>query len=223
MRGIGPVALHASHASHLPHDSEVVAVPSGARPVPRPTPAIPEAVTSTRLLRRAPAALLAASLALVPAARAQGPAAMYDLVIRGGRVLDGTGNPWYRADVAITGDRIAAVGDLRSARGRREIDASGLYVAPGFIDTHSHAGGGLATPALSGAVPLPCAPICECLERPLAQPSLRPRSTATLRCSALPMRLKARGSAAESWWSASARACRRRFSHRRETIGPGRS
>lgn len=78
----------------------------------------------------------------------------YDLVLRNGMVLDGTGNPWYRADVAVRGDRIAAVGDLSAARGRREIDASRLFVAPGFIDVHSHAGPGLASPGLSGAEPL---------------------------------------------------------------------
>ncbi len=79
---------------------------------------------------------------------------VYDLVVRGGRVLDGTGNPWYRADIAIIGDRVAAVGDLSGARGHREIDASGLYVAPGFIDVHSHAGSGLDQPELGGARPL---------------------------------------------------------------------
>ena len=78
----------------------------------------------------------------------------YDLVIRGGRLLDGTGNPWYSADVAVQGDRIVAVGDLAGVRARRVIDATGLYVAPGFIDDHSHAGPGLATPELSGARPL---------------------------------------------------------------------
>jgi len=94
-------------------------------------------------------------LALVPAlplsAAAQQP---YDLVIRNGRVLDGTGVPWYYADVAISGDRIAAVGDLEGARARRVIDASGLFVAPGFIDVHTHAAPGLATPELSSAEPL---------------------------------------------------------------------
>lgn len=78
----------------------------------------------------------------------------YDLLIRNGRVLDGSGNPWKYADIAITGDRIAAVGDLRGAAARREIDARGLYVTPGFIDVHSHAGPGLATPELSAARPL---------------------------------------------------------------------
>jgi N-acyl-D-aspartate/D-glutamate deacylase len=64
--------------------------------------------------------------------------APYDLVIRGGHVVDGTGNPWFAADVAIRGDRIAAVGWLGNARGSREIDARGLVVAPGFIDLHTH-------------------------------------------------------------------------------------
>ncbi|UCC48891.1 MAG: D-aminoacylase [Gemmatimonadota bacterium] len=94
-------------------------------------------------------------LALIPAlplsAAAQQP---YDVVIRNGRVLDGTGVPWYYADVAISGDRISAVGDLTNVRARRVIDATGLYVAPGFIDVHTHAGPGLATAELSSAGPL---------------------------------------------------------------------
>lgn len=88
---------------------------------------------------------------------AAGPAAaqqQFDLLIRGGRVLDGTGNPWYYADVGVTGERITAVGDLSNARAARVIDATGFYVAPGFIDVHSHAGPGLATPELSAGVPL---------------------------------------------------------------------
>jgi N-acyl-D-aspartate/D-glutamate deacylase len=78
----------------------------------------------------------------------------YDVIIRNGKVLDGMGNPWSRVDVALLGDRIAAVGDLENAVGREEIDATGLYVSPGFIDTHTHAGGGLATAELSHARPL---------------------------------------------------------------------
>ncbi len=62
------------------------------------------------------------------------PAPVYDLVFSGGRVVDGTGAPWFRADVAVVGDRIAAVGDLASAQAKRRIDASGLVIAPGFID-----------------------------------------------------------------------------------------
>ena len=64
-------------------------------------------------------------------------AADYDLVIRGGRIVDGTGNPWFNGDVAISGDRIAAVGRVEGTTDR-DIDAKGLVVAPGFIDIHSH-------------------------------------------------------------------------------------
>ena len=96
------------------------------------------------------AALLAQSAQPAPPAQP----ARYDVIIRHGRVLDGTGNPWSLADVAIAGDRIAAVGALGAATAAREIDATGLYVAPGFIDTHTHAGPGMATAALAPAEPL---------------------------------------------------------------------
>jgi N-acyl-D-amino-acid deacylase len=62
---------------------------------------------------------------------------MFDLVIRGGRVVDGTGTPARRADVAIADGRVVAVGDVRE-RGARELDAVGLVVSPGFIDVHTH-------------------------------------------------------------------------------------
>jgi N-acyl-D-amino-acid deacylase len=103
---------------------------------------------------RPPFLAAAASLLLCLAVAAPLAGQDYDLVIRGGRVLDGSGNPWYRADVGIRGERIAAVGDLSGARARRVIEASGLYVAPGFIDVHSHAGPGLAGAELSPAGPL---------------------------------------------------------------------
>lgn len=61
----------------------------------------------------------------------------HDLVIRGGLILDGSGAPARRGDLAVTNGRIAAVGSI-GARGRREIDAAGLAVAPGFIDPHTH-------------------------------------------------------------------------------------
>src|SRR3569833_799739 len=60
------------------------------------------------------------------------PAPEYDIVIRGGRVLDGAGNPWVRADVAIKDGRIVKVG-LVAGHGAREIDAHDRYVAPGFV------------------------------------------------------------------------------------------
>jgi N-acyl-D-aspartate/D-glutamate deacylase len=73
--------------------------------------------------------LLAGMLAAAPAS-----AADYDLIISGGRVVDGTGAPWFRGDVGIKGDRIAAVGNLDKASAKRRVDAAGKYVAPGFID-----------------------------------------------------------------------------------------
>jgi len=63
----------------------------------------------------------------------------YDLIIRGGKVVDGSGNPWYHADIAIKNDRIAEIGQLSNHEAKRVIDAHGLVVAPGFIDPHTHA------------------------------------------------------------------------------------
>ena len=66
------------------------------------------------------------------------PTAPYDLLIRNGHVIDGTGSPWYAADVAIRGDRIAAIGKLQGMRARDTIDATGLIVSPGWIDMLGH-------------------------------------------------------------------------------------
>lgn len=90
--------------------------------------------------------VLAVSLALTAACgqsggRAAQPAGAvttqahtFDVVIANGRVVDGTGSPWFRADVGISGDRITAIGDLSSAQAGSRIDATGHVVAPGFID-----------------------------------------------------------------------------------------
>ena len=83
-------------------------------------------------------ALLAAAL-LAAAAPSPSTAQDHDIIIRGGRVIDGTGNDWFRADIAINGDRIVRIGRMPGATARRVIDAAGMYVSPGFIDLHSHA------------------------------------------------------------------------------------
>lgn len=79
------------------------------------------------------AAVLAATL--VPAAQTP----PFDLLIRGARVVDGTGSPWYRADVAVRGDSIAAIAPSLDAPAARVVEAAGLVLAPGFIDLHVHA------------------------------------------------------------------------------------
>ncbi|MGD8318878.1 MAG: D-aminoacylase [Gemmatimonadota bacterium] len=91
-------------------------------------------------------AALAAVLSSAPLAAQQRGAAdePFDLLIVNGRILDGTGNPWFRADVGIRDGRIVAVGPLAGSPATRVVDARGLYVAPGFVDEHSHADDGSA-------------------------------------------------------------------------------
>src|SRR5580704_18045760 len=71
---------------------------------------------------------------LLLAMAAFGNAQPYDLVIRNGHIVDGTGSPWYSGDLAIQAGRIARIGQLAQAEAKRTIDANGLVVAPGFID-----------------------------------------------------------------------------------------
>ncbi len=79
---------------------------------------------------------------------------VFDLLIRNAQIYDGMGNPWIRADVGVHEGRIHTVGRLTNAKATRSIDASGLALAPGFIDVHSHAGGGLGTEALKHGQPV---------------------------------------------------------------------
>jgi N-acyl-D-amino-acid deacylase len=93
---------------------------------------------------RAFSAVIAAAgvLALaISAPRAQTPA--FDLVIKNGRIVDGTGSPWYRGDLGVRGDTIARIAPRIDAAARRVIDAHGQIVAPGFIDIHTHARRGI--------------------------------------------------------------------------------
>jgi N-acyl-D-amino-acid deacylase len=108
-------------------------------------------------MQRLLVAICALTVALVPqpAATQQNEGGRrFDVLIRNGRVMDGSGNPWLRADVGITGDRIAAVGRLTDAAAVTVIDARDRVVSPGFIDVHSHAGDGLRTAALHQAQPI---------------------------------------------------------------------
>jgi N-acyl-D-amino-acid deacylase len=78
----------------------------------------------------------------------------FDVVIRNGRVMDGTGNPWRLADIGIHDGRIAALGRVPDAAGARVIDAARRLVTPGFIDVHSHAAEGLGRRALRQGQPI---------------------------------------------------------------------
>jgi dihydroorotase/N-acyl-D-amino-acid deacylase len=101
----------------------------------------------------------------------------YDLIISNGTIVDGSGNPWFRGDVAIRGDSVAQIGLLSDAKALRRIDARGLVIAPGFIDIHTHSRRGIfqdpnaqnyirqgVTTVLEGndgSSPLPLAPFFE--------------------------------------------------------------
>ncbi len=78
---------------------------------------------------------------------------MFDLAIKNGRIVDGTGNPWFRADIGIRKGKIAEIGRLTSSEAKKIIDAEGLVVCPGFIDMHNHSDRSLlVNPNLESAV-----------------------------------------------------------------------
>ena len=126
--------------------------PSSNSSKPRAAPGLDVRLRRAMNPRARALLLLAAAALFLPELRPQ-QSERYDLLIRNGRVMDGTGNPWRRADVAIRGGRIAAMGRIDRAESARTIEAEGLTVAPGFIDVHSHAGPGLAG-ELNAAEPL---------------------------------------------------------------------
>src|SRR5438876_7508277 len=85
------------------------------------------------------AAILLCALTPPPMAQSQ----PYDLLLRNGRIVDGTGSPWYRGDVAIRGDTIVRIAPSISEPATRVIDLGGQVIAPGFIDIHTHARRGI--------------------------------------------------------------------------------
>ncbi|WP_082989944.1 N-acyl-D-amino-acid deacylase family protein [Woeseia oceani] len=94
------------------------------------------------------ASLILCTVLAPGSAFAQSPG--FDLIIANGRILDGTGNVDFPSDIGIRGDQIVRIGDLSGASAKRVIDAEGLYVAPGFIDLHSHADSGLISDEIEG-------------------------------------------------------------------------
>jgi N-acyl-D-amino-acid deacylase len=80
---------------------------------------------------------------------AQSKTSSYDLVITNARIVDGSGNPWFRADVGVKDGRIVRIGRLRTSDAPQTIDAKGQILAPGFIDVHTHVESIFSLPALA--------------------------------------------------------------------------
>ena len=94
--------------------------------------------TTRRFGLAAAVCVCALSASVLPLRARSAQDGQFDVVIRGGQLVDGTGAPARRADIGIRGDVIAVIGDLAKAIAKQTIDAPGLVVAPGFIDMHSH-------------------------------------------------------------------------------------
>jgi N-acyl-D-amino-acid deacylase len=115
--------------------------------------------------------VMSALLAWQVYTNSQAPA--FDLVIRGGRVIDGTGNPWFLADVGVKGDSITAVAPHLNSAGARIVEAQGLVVSPGFIDVHSHADAGTNLEPLGTLDPLVRDDRQDLIGNPIAENNLR--------------------------------------------------
>ena len=107
-------------------------------------------------MRKRRLALVLLAVASIGASRIPHPAPripqQFDLLIRQARVFDGSGNPWFIADLAVTNGRIVEIGNLGDAVAKRTIDAKGRYLAPGFIDLHSHSDRGLGDTRLNHSI-----------------------------------------------------------------------
>jgi dihydroorotase/N-acyl-D-amino-acid deacylase len=94
-------------------------------------------------MRASIAVLCSAALVALVVVRPDAQTAAYDLLIKNGRIVDGTGSPWYRGDLAVRGDTIVRIAPRIDGPATRTIDAAGHVVAPGFIDLHTHARRGI--------------------------------------------------------------------------------
>src|SRR5262245_42467634 len=94
-----------------------------------------------RFIVKTSLAVAALTIAGLTGLSAQPPA--YDLIVKNGRIIDGTGGPWFRADIAVRGDTIVRIARQIEAPAGRVVDAGGKVVAPGFIDIHTHARRGI--------------------------------------------------------------------------------
>ena len=141
---VAPMPAVDSHDARLP------------RPVRRYSASRQESIPMRRILAVLAVCLawVVALLAVQSAGARQASPAPLDLLITGAHVLDGAGNPWVRADVGVRGERIVAIGRLAGAPATKIVDAAGRYLAPGFIDVHTHAGDGLTREGLRQGKPL---------------------------------------------------------------------